>query len=50
MVFEDDPQITKQFRDTHGPESIFVFARPVARSDGSQEVAYTIRLKAKGNF
>jgi len=50
MVFDDDPLITKEFRDRHGPESIFVYARPVAKSDGSQEVSYTIRLKPRGNF
>lgn len=50
MVFDDDPLITKEFRDRQGPSSIFVFARPVAKPDGSQEVAYTIRLKPTGNF
>ena len=50
MVFDDDPLITKDFRDRHGPSSIFVFARPSAKPDGSQEVAYTIKLKAAGNF
>ena len=50
MVFDDDPLITKEFRDRQGPSSIFVFARPAAKPDGSQEVAYTIRLKARGNF
>ena len=50
MVFDDDPLITKEFRDRQGPSSIFAFARPSAKPDGSQEVAYTIRLKAKGDF
>ena len=50
MVFDDDPLITKEFRDRQGPSSIFVFARPSAKPDGSQEVAYTIKLKAKGDF
>ena len=50
MVFDDDPLITKDFRDSHGPSSIFVFARPSAKADGSQEVAYTIKLKPTGNF
>ena len=50
MVFDDDPLITKEFRDRQGPSSIFVFARPAAKADGSQEVAYTIKLKPQGNF
>ena len=50
MVFDDDPLITKAFRDRQGPSSIFVFARPSAKADGSQEVAYTIKLKANGTF
>lgn len=50
MVFDDDPLITKAFRDRQGPSSIFVFARPAAKADGSQEVAYTITLKPQGNF
>lgn len=50
MVFDDDPLITKEFRDRQGPSSIFVFARPSAKADGSQEVAYTITLKPKGNW
>jgi protocatechuate 3,4-dioxygenase beta subunit len=50
MVFDDDPLITKEFRNRQGPSSIFVFARPSAKPDGSQEVAYTIRLNAKGDF
>ena len=50
MVFDDDPLVTKEFRERNGPDSIFVYARPTARSDGSQEVSYTIRLKPRGNF
>ena len=50
MVFEDDPLITKAFRDGHGPSSVFVFARPAAKPDGSQEVTYTITLKPAANF
>ena len=50
MVFDDDPLITQAFRDRQGPSSIFVFARPSARADGSQEVVYTIKLKPSGNF
>jgi protocatechuate 3,4-dioxygenase beta subunit len=51
MVFDDDPLITKEFRDRQQtPSSIFVFARPSAKPDGSQEVAYTIKLKPTGNF
>jgi len=50
MVFEDDPLITKDFKDRHGPSSIFVYARPSAKPDGSQEAAYTIKLKPAGNF
>jgi hypothetical protein len=50
MVFDDDPLITKAFRDRQGPSSIFVFARPSAHTDGSQEVAYTIKLKARGDL
>ena len=50
MVFEDDPLITKAFRDRPEPSSIFVFAQPSAKADGSQEAAYTIKLKPQGNF
>jgi protocatechuate 3,4-dioxygenase beta subunit len=51
MVFDDDPFITKEFRERQqGPTSIFVFARPTAKADGSQEVSYTIRLRPKGDL
>lgn len=50
MVFDDDPLITKEFRDRQGPSSIFVFARPSVKADGSQEVSYTIKLRPTGNF
>ena len=51
MVFDDDPFITKEFRDRQqGPASIFVFARPTAKADGSQEATYTIRLRPKGDL
>lgn len=45
MVFEDDPLVNKAFHDQHGPDSMFLYARPVVRADGSQEVSYTIRLR-----
>ena len=45
MVFEDDPLVNKAFHDQHGPDSIFLYGRPVVKGDGSQEVSYTIRLR-----
>ena len=45
MVFDDDPLVNKAFHDQHGPESIFLYGRPIVRGDGSQEVSYTIRLR-----
>ena len=50
MVFDDDALLTKEFRDRHGPSSIFVFARPSTKADGSQEVADTIKVRPKGDF
>jgi protocatechuate 3,4-dioxygenase beta subunit len=49
MVFDDDPFITKEFRERRRDPDIFVFGRPVAKGDGSQEVSYTIRLRPKGD-
>ena len=49
MVFDDDPFVTKDFRERQRDPDIFVFARPSAKPDGSQEVSYTIRLRAKGD-
>jgi hypothetical protein len=45
MVFDDDALVNTAFRDQHGPESMFLYGRPIARADGSQEVSYTIRLR-----
>jgi protocatechuate 3,4-dioxygenase beta subunit len=45
MVFDDDALVNTAFRDQHGPESMFLYSRPIARADGSQEVSYTIRLR-----
>ena len=45
MVFDDDPLVNTAFRDQHGPDSMFLYGRPIAKPDGSQEVAYTIRLR-----
>lgn len=50
MVFDDDPFVTKDFRERQRDPDIFVFARPSAKPDGSQEVSYTIRLRPKGDF
>ena len=52
MVFDDDPLITREFKDRQQrtPDSIFVFARPTSGAGGAQEVAYTIKLKPAGNF
>jgi protocatechuate 3,4-dioxygenase beta subunit len=50
LVFDDDPLITKEFRDRERATNIFVFARPTAIGGGSQEVAYTIKLRPRGDF
>ena len=50
LVFDDDPLITKEFRERERAPNIFVFARPTAAGGGSQEVVYTIKLRAKGDF
>jgi len=45
MVFEDDPLVNKAFHDQHGPDSMFLYGRPIVKADGSQEVTYAIRLR-----
>jgi protocatechuate 3,4-dioxygenase beta subunit len=50
LVFDDDPLITKAFRERERNPNIFVFGRPTQKADGSQEVTYTIRLRSKGDF
>ena len=45
MVFEDDPLVNKAFHDQHGPDSMFLYGRPIVKADGSQEVSYAIRLR-----
>jgi protocatechuate 3,4-dioxygenase beta subunit len=50
LVFDDDPLITKAFRERERNPNIFVFGRPTQKADGSQEVSYTIRLRSKGDF
>lgn len=50
LVFDDDPLITKAFRERERTPNIFAFARPTTTGNGSQEVAYTIKLRAKGDF
>lgn len=50
LVFDDDPLITKDFRERERNPNIFVFGRPTAAGGGSQEVSYTIKLRAKGDF
>jgi protocatechuate 3,4-dioxygenase beta subunit len=50
LVFDDDPLITKEFRERERNPNIFVFGRPTSKADGSQEVRYTIRLRPKGDF
>jgi protocatechuate 3,4-dioxygenase beta subunit len=50
LVFDDDPLITKEFRERERNPNIFVFGRPTQKADGSQEVGYAIRLRSKGDF
>jgi len=50
LVFDDDPLITKAFRERERNPNIFVFGRPTQKADGSQEVSYTIRLRSQGDF
>lgn len=50
LVFDDDPLITREFRERQRTPNIFVFARPTPAGGGSQEVAYTIRLRPRGDF
>jgi len=50
LVFDDDPQITKEFKERERNPNIFVFAMPTKKADGSQEVSYTIRLRPRGDF
>jgi protocatechuate 3,4-dioxygenase beta subunit len=50
LVFDDDPLITKEFRERERVPNIFAFARPTPAVGGSQEVVYTIKLRPKGDF
>lgn len=48
VMFEDDPLVTAAMRQREG--AALLFGKVTKRADGSQEVSYAFRLKARGDF
>jgi hypothetical protein len=50
LMFDDDPFVTREYRNRPRAIDIKLYGRVDQKVGGSQEVAYTIRLRPKSDF